>query len=135
MALSDTEVEAIHLKEFGYVATGLGQFARAIEAEVRKQDDALIPQLIPGSSAMSSDSESKRRTQSLDTRRSRIYQRISAVWDQLGPEFKASELYALTGIKNVFANRILVASVLFDSFGCTIVEDYTTRRRWRKGNK
>ena len=46
MALSDTEVEAIHLKEFGYVATGLGQFARAIEAEVRKQDDALILQLV-----------------------------------------------------------------------------------------
>ena len=84
---------------------------------------------------MSSDSESKRRTQSLDARRSRIYQRISAVWDQLGPEFKASELYALTGIKNVFANRILVANVLVDSFGCTIVEDYTPRRRWRKGNK
>ena len=84
---------------------------------------------------MSSDSESKRRTQSLDARRSRIYQRISAVWDQLGPKCKASELYALTSIKNVFANRILVASVLVDSFGCTIVEDYTPRRRWRKGNK
>ena len=40
MALSDTEVEVIHFKEFGYVATGLGQFARAIEAEVRKQ---LVP--------------------------------------------------------------------------------------------
>ena len=46
MALSDTEVEAIHFKEFGYVATGLGQFARAVEAEVRKQDDALIQQLV-----------------------------------------------------------------------------------------
>ena len=46
MALSDTEIEAIHFKEFGYVATGLGQFARAIEAEVRKQDDALILQLV-----------------------------------------------------------------------------------------
>ena len=46
MALSDAEVEAIHLKEFGYVATGLGQFARAIEAEVRKQDDALIRQML-----------------------------------------------------------------------------------------
>ncbi len=46
MALSDTEVEAIHLKEFGYVATGLGQFARAIEAEVRKADDVLILQLV-----------------------------------------------------------------------------------------
>ena len=46
MALSDTEAEAIHLKEFGYVATGLGQFARAVEAEVRKQDDALILQLV-----------------------------------------------------------------------------------------
>ena len=46
MALSDTEVEVIHFKEFGYVATGLGQFARAIEAEVRKQDDALILQLV-----------------------------------------------------------------------------------------
>ena len=45
MALSDAEVEAIHFKEFGYVATGLGQFARAIEAEVRKQDDALIQQM------------------------------------------------------------------------------------------
>lgn len=46
MALSDTEVEVIHFKEFGYVATGLGQFARAIEAEVRKQDTALILQLV-----------------------------------------------------------------------------------------
>lgn len=46
MAMSDTEIEAIHFKEFGYVATGLGQFARAIEAEVRKQDDALIMQLV-----------------------------------------------------------------------------------------
>ena len=46
MALSDVEVEAIHFKEFGYVATGLGQFARAIEAEVRKQDDALIGQML-----------------------------------------------------------------------------------------
>ena len=46
MALSDTEVEVIHFKEFGYVATGLGQFARAVEAEVRKQDDALILQLV-----------------------------------------------------------------------------------------
>ena len=46
MALSDTEIEAIHFKEFGYVATGLGQFARAIEAEVRKQDDAVIRRLV-----------------------------------------------------------------------------------------
>ena len=46
MALSDVEVEAIHFKEFGYVATGLGQFARAVEAEVRKADDALILQLV-----------------------------------------------------------------------------------------
>ena len=46
MALSDTEIEAIHFKEFGYVATGLGQFARAIETEVRKQDDAVILQLV-----------------------------------------------------------------------------------------
>ena len=46
MALSDAEVEVIHFKEFGYVATGLGQFARAIEAEVRKADDALILQLV-----------------------------------------------------------------------------------------
>ena len=46
MALSDVEVEAIHFKEFGYVATGLGQFARAIEAEVRKEDAELIRQLV-----------------------------------------------------------------------------------------
>lgn len=46
MALSDVEVEAIHFKEFGYVATGLGQFARAVEAEVRKQDDVLIRQML-----------------------------------------------------------------------------------------
>ena len=46
MALSDVEVEAIHFKEFGYVATGLGQFARAIEAEVRKNDTVLIRQLV-----------------------------------------------------------------------------------------
>ena len=76
--------------------------------------------------------EDKRRTQSLDTRRARIYQRISEVFDQLGDEFKASELYKLTGIKNVFANRILVASVLVDSFRCTIIGDRSSRRRWRK---
>ena len=46
MALSDVEVEAIHFKEFGYVATGLGQFARAVEAEVRKEDTELIRQLV-----------------------------------------------------------------------------------------
>ena len=46
MALSDVEVEAIHFKEFGYVATGLGHFARAIEAEVRKDDTVLIRQLV-----------------------------------------------------------------------------------------
>ena len=46
MALSDTEIEAIHFKEFGYVATGLGQFARAIETEVRAQDTELILQLV-----------------------------------------------------------------------------------------
>ena len=46
MALSDAEVEAIHFKEFGYVATGLGQFARAIEAEVRKDDTELIRKLV-----------------------------------------------------------------------------------------
>ena len=46
MALSDTEVEVIHFKEFGYVATGLGQFARAIEAEVRKDYEALIRQML-----------------------------------------------------------------------------------------
>ena len=79
--------------------------------------------------------EDKRRTQSRDSRRATIYQCISGVWGQLGPEFKASEIYTLTGIKNVFANRILVASVLVDSFGCTIVDDYTPRRRWRKGLK
>ncbi len=82
-----------------------------------------------------SDYEDKRRTASLDVRRARIYQRISDVWDQLGPEFKPSELYALTGIKDVFANRILVASVLVDSFGCTTIEDNTPRRRWKKGNR
>ena len=46
MVLSDAEVEAIHFKEFGYVATGLGQFARAIEAEVRKDDEALILRML-----------------------------------------------------------------------------------------
>lgn len=76
--------------------------------------------------------EDRRRTQSLDTRRARIYQRISKVWDQLGDEFKAPELYKLAGIKNVFANRILVASVLVDSFRCTIIGDRSSRRRWRK---
>lgn len=77
--------------------------------------------------------EDKRRTQSLDTRRARIYQRISKAWDQLGDEFKSSELYRLTGIRNVFANRILVASVLVDSFRCTIIGNHSSRRRWRKG--
>ena len=77
--------------------------------------------------------DDKRRTQSLDSRRANIYRRISSVWDQLGDEFKASELYKLAGIKNVFANRILVASVLAESFNCTIVGDFTPRRRWKKG--
>ena len=76
--------------------------------------------------------EDKRRTQSLDTRRARIYQRIGEVFDQLGDEFKASELYRLTGIKNVFANRILVASLLVDSFHCTIIGNHSSRRRWKK---
>lgn len=84
---------------------------------------------------MSTPYEDKRRTNSLDVRRANIYKRISEVWDQLGDEFKAPELYKLTGIKNVFANRIIVASVLTQSFGCTIVEDYTPRRRWKKGAK
>ena len=82
---------------------------------------------------MSTPYEDKRRTASMDVRRANIYKRIEAVFDQLGDEFKPPELYALTGIKNVFANRIIVASVLTQSFGCTIVEDYTPRRRWRKG--
>lgn len=82
---------------------------------------------------MSTPYEDKRRTNSLDVRRANIYKRIKAVFDQLGDEFTPSELYALTGIKNVFANRIIVASVLTQSFGCTIVEDYTPRRRWKKG--
>jgi len=82
---------------------------------------------------MSTPWEDKRRTASMDVCRANIYKRISEVWHQLGDEFKPSEFYALTGIKNVFANRIIVASVLTQSFGCTIVEDYTPRRRWRKG--
>lgn len=84
---------------------------------------------------MSTPYEDKRRTNSMDVRRANIYKRVSEVWDQLGDEFKPSDLYELTGIKNVFANRIFVASVLTQSFGCTIVEDYTSRRRWRKGEK
>lgn len=76
--------------------------------------------------------EDKRRTQSLDSRRSNIYCRISEVFDELGDEFLPAELYAKTGIRNVFGNRILVASVLVDSFNCTIVGDFTPRRRWRK---
>lgn len=84
---------------------------------------------------MSTPYEDKRRTNSLDVRRANIYKRISEVWNQLGDEFKPSELYEFTGIKNVFANCILVASVLTQSFGCTIVEDFTPRRRWKKGVK
>jgi hypothetical protein len=57
------------------------------------------------------------------------------VYDQLPGEFLPKELYLFTGIKNVFGNRILVASVLVDSFGCTILDDYTPRRRWKKGKK
>lgn len=82
---------------------------------------------------MSTPFEDKRRTNSMDVRRANIYKRIAAVFDQLGDEFKPPQLYKLTGIKNVFANRIIVACVLTQSFGCTIVEDYTPRRRWRKG--
>jgi hypothetical protein len=84
---------------------------------------------------MSTPFEDKRRTQSLDSRRANIYKKIEAVFDQLGPEFKAPELYALTGIKNVFANRILVASVLTDSFDCTIIGNHSEKRRWKKGKK
>jgi hypothetical protein len=78
--------------------------------------------------------EDKRRTQSLDSRRAVIYKRIAEVYDQLGDEFTAKELYGLTKIKSVFANRILVASVLVDSFGCTIIGN-SSKRRWKKGNK
>jgi hypothetical protein len=81
---------------------------------------------------MSTPFEDKRRTNSMDVRRANIYKRISEVYDQLPDEFLPKELYLFTGIKNVFANRILVASVLVDSFGCTIVGDYTPRRRWKK---
>ena len=84
---------------------------------------------------MSTPFEDKRRTASIDVRRANIYKRIAAVFDQLGDEFKPSELYELTGIKNAFGPRVIVASVLTQSFGCTIVEDYTPRRRWRKGAK
>lgn len=79
--------------------------------------------------------EDKRRTQSRYSRRVNIYQHISDVWGQLDPEFEESEIYTLTGIKNYFGNRTLVARVLVDSFGCTIVDGYTPRRRWRKGLK
>lgn len=84
---------------------------------------------------MSRPYEDHRRTASLDARRANIYTKILAVYDQLGDEFMPSELYKLTGIKNVFANRILVSSVLVDSFGCNILADYTPRRRWKKGKK
>lgn len=84
---------------------------------------------------MSTPSENKRRTASLDVRRANIYKRIEAVFDQLGDEFKPADLYSLTGIKNVFATRIIVASVLTQSFGCTVVEDFTPRRRWKKNKE
>lgn len=84
---------------------------------------------------MSTPYEDKRRTNSMDVRRANIYKRISEVWDQLGDEFKPSELYELTGIKNAFGPRVIVASVLVDCFGCTIVGDNTPRRRWKKGAK
>ncbi len=80
---------------------------------------------------MSTPFEDKRRTNSMDVRRANIYKLILEVYDQLPDEFLPKELYLFTGIKNVFANRILVASVLVDSFGCTIVGDYTPRRRWK----
>jgi len=84
---------------------------------------------------MSTPFEDKRRTNSMDIRRANIYKRISEVYDRLGDEFMPSDLYGMTGIKNVFANRILVASVLVDSFKCTIIDDNTPRRRWKKGKK
>lgn len=84
---------------------------------------------------MSTPSDDLRRTRSMEVRRANIYKRIAEVYDQLGDEFTAKELYSLTKIKSVFANRILVASVLVDSYHCTIVEDYTPRRRWKKGKK
>ena len=48
---------------------------------------------------MSTPYEDKRRTNSLDVRRANIYKRISEVWNQLGDEFKPSEMYEFTGIK------------------------------------
>ena len=46
MALSDDEIIAIAEKHLVLIDNGEFDFARAIEAEVRKQDDALILQLV-----------------------------------------------------------------------------------------
>ena len=46
MALSDEQIIAIAEKHLVLIDNGEFTFARAIEAEVRKQDDALIGQLV-----------------------------------------------------------------------------------------
>ena len=50
MALSDAEIKVLYADETGFILddspAALLDFARAIEAEVRKQDDALILQLV-----------------------------------------------------------------------------------------
>lgn len=50
MALSDTDIRVLYADETGFILNdspaALLDFARAIEAEVRKQDDALILQLV-----------------------------------------------------------------------------------------
>ena len=46
MALSDDEIIAIAEKHLVLIDNGEFDFARSIEAEVRKQDDALILQLV-----------------------------------------------------------------------------------------
>ena len=46
MAMSDDEIIAIAEKHLVLIDNGEFDFARAIEAEVRKQDDALILQLV-----------------------------------------------------------------------------------------
>lgn len=55
--LSDEQSEAIYYKVHGHTLTGLGDFARAIEAEVRKQDTDLIRAFVAAIKLDQHDSE------------------------------------------------------------------------------
>jgi hypothetical protein len=76
--------------------------------------------------------EDVRRTNAMSAKRFVAYKKIAAIFDQLEDEFKAAEIYKLTGIKDCYANRMIVATLLDQSFRCSLVGEFTPRRRWKK---